>query len=100
MIDFIERRYVERVPEEELNTRDKPVWYLPHPSNASLEARQGEVGSWLCSKVMTNISKSVAAARPGSDRSASGCLKLIQTRKEMEEYRIVKRYLVLHLHQV
>ena len=30
--DFIERRHAERVPEEDLNTRDKPVWYLPyHP---------------------------------------------------------------------
>ena len=28
--DFIERRNVERVPEEELNTRDKPAWYRPY----------------------------------------------------------------------
>ena len=28
--DFIERRHVERVPEEELNTRDKPAWYRPY----------------------------------------------------------------------
>ena len=28
--DYIEKGHAEKVPEEELNTRDKPVWYLPH----------------------------------------------------------------------
>ena len=28
--DYIERRHAERVLEEELNTRGKPVWYLAH----------------------------------------------------------------------
>lgn len=30
MNDYIERGHAEMVPEEELNTRDKPLWYLPH----------------------------------------------------------------------
>ena len=28
--DYIESRHAERVLEEELNTRGKPVWYLAH----------------------------------------------------------------------
>ena len=32
MNDYTEKGNAERVPEEELNTSDKPVWYLPqHP---------------------------------------------------------------------
>ena len=30
MNDFIERRHAERVSVEELNTTNRPVWYLPH----------------------------------------------------------------------
>ena len=38
--DYIERRHAERVLEEELNTRGKPVWYLPHyPVKHPLKAK-------------------------------------------------------------
>ena len=30
MNDYIEKGHAEMVPEEELNTRNKPVWFLPH----------------------------------------------------------------------
>ena len=30
MNEYIEKGHAERVPEEEFNTKDKPVWYLPH----------------------------------------------------------------------
>ena len=44
--DYIERRHAERVLEEELNTRGKPVWYLPHyPVKHPLKPGKGEAGS-------------------------------------------------------
>ena len=30
MNDYIEKGHAEMVPEEELNTRKRPVWFLPH----------------------------------------------------------------------
>ena len=30
MNDYIEKGHAEMVPEEELNTRNRPVWFLPH----------------------------------------------------------------------
>ena len=30
MNDYIENRHKEMVPEEELNTRDRQAWFLPH----------------------------------------------------------------------
>ena len=30
MNDYIQNGHAEMVPEEELNTRDRPVWFLPH----------------------------------------------------------------------
>ena len=44
--DYIERRHAERVLEEELNTRGKPVWYLAHyPEKHPLKPGKGEAGS-------------------------------------------------------
>ena len=45
MNDYIERRNAERASEEELNTRDKPVWHLPHyPVTHFLKPAKGEAG--------------------------------------------------------
>ena len=30
MADYIENGHAERVPDEELEVKDRPVWYLPH----------------------------------------------------------------------
>lgn len=30
MTDYIEKGHAERIPKEELEENDRPVWYLPH----------------------------------------------------------------------
>ena len=30
MADYIESSHAEKVPDEELEVKDRPVWYLPH----------------------------------------------------------------------
>ena len=102
--DYIERRHAERIPEEELSTRDKRVWYLPHyPVTHPLKPVKGEVGSWLCSKVWTNITSS-CWHRSNVSPIPSGLKRLWHfltlkrflwwpngyLTKEMEEYRMVK----------
>ena len=102
--DYIERRHAERIPEEELSTRDKRVWYLPHyPVTHPLKPVKGEVGSWLCSKVWTNITSSCwhrsnVSPIPGGLKRLWHFLTLKRflwwpngyLTKEMEEYRMVK----------
>ena len=108
MKDYIERRHAERVPEEELSTRDKWVWYLPHHAvTHPLKPVKGEVGSWLCSKVWTNITSScwhrsnVSPIPSGPKRlwkkDYGGRMGTWQRKwKSIEWWNI---YLVLHFHQ-
>ena len=102
--DYIERRHAERVLEEELNTRGKPVWYLPHyPVKHPLKPGKGEAGSWLCRKVWINITsswwhRSNVSPIHGGPKRLWHLLNLKRflwwpnrdLAKEMQDYRMVK----------